>query len=172
GGISPGIFWPDPDCLGTVDNGRIVVLFAAVSVAAIGVGPGIFWLEADGLGVVGNGLVVVVFAAVSVAAVRVGPGIARPKPDRLGVVGNGLVVVVFAAVNVAAVGVGNSLVAGTLLAGIDQHSAIVDAHLRRPEVLCIAIGPFRRSLGICRASPQQQHARKQGNRQTHDTLRS
>src|ERR1700686_895666 len=70
--VGPAIFRIDLDRLGAIRNGRVVVLFALISLAAVRKGPGVLRAELDGLAVVGNRAVVILPVEGAVAPVLEG----------------------------------------------------------------------------------------------------
>ena len=91
--IRPANFRIEPDGLGEVGDGLVVVPLVPVGHAPVAIRLGIFRVQPDGLGEVGDGLVVVALVPVGIAPAVIRLGILRVEPDGLGVVGNGLVVV-------------------------------------------------------------------------------
>ena len=70
--VSPAIFRIDLDRLGAISDGRVVILFALVSLAPVRKGPGVLRAELDGLAIVGNRAVVILVVEGAAAPVLEG----------------------------------------------------------------------------------------------------
>src|ERR1700712_5721783 len=70
--VGKAIFRIDPDCLGAIRNGRVVVLLTLVCLTPMRKGEGVLGAELDGLAVVGNRAVVILTVEGAVAPVLEG----------------------------------------------------------------------------------------------------
>src|SRR6266481_4642015 len=92
----------EPDRLGEVRDGAVVVFFGAVDAAAVVEGDSVFGIEPDRLVEVRDGVVVVHLGSVGAAAVVEGMGGIRIEADRFCVVRDRAVLIILVAVGTAA----------------------------------------------------------------------